>query len=230
MLDASYPSPYQDEYGKILSRSRDLYNLLSSGLASGGIGNVTTDFPTQNSLADQLKMVARMIKLSRDTSFNIQHKRQIYYVRIGGFDMHDNLMSTGSNGHANLIMRVSQALGAFWAALGEIGAQNEVTTFTMSEFARTLSTNGNGSDHAWGSVNMIMGGAVKGKKLYGAFPEQTLNGPVSLSRGQFVPSTSVDQMAATLARWMGVTSNSDLNTIFPNLANFTSNDLGFMLP
>ena len=230
MLDASYPSPYQDEYGKILSRSRDLYNLLSSGLASGGIGNVTTDFPTQNSLADQLKMVARMIKLSRDTSFNIQHKRQIYYVRIGGFDMHDNLMSTGSNGHANLIMRVSQALGAFWAALGEIGAQNEVTTFTMSEFARTLSTNGNGSDHAWGSVNMIMGGAVKGKKLYGAFPDQTLNGPVSLSRGQFVPSTSVDQMAATLARWMGVTSNSDLNTIFPNLANFTSNDLGFMLP
>ncbi|MEP6882396.1 MAG: DUF1501 domain-containing protein, partial [Dokdonella sp.] len=195
----------------------------------GGIGNVTTDFPNE-SLANQLKMVARMIKLSRDTSFDIQHSRQIYYVRIGGFDMHDNLMSTGTNGHANLLARVSQALGAFWASLGEIGAQSQVTTFTMSEFARTLSTNGNGSDHAWGSVNMIMGGAVQGGKLYGGFPDQTLNGPVSLSRGQFVPSTSVDQMAATLARWMGVTSNSDLNTIFPNLANFTSNNLGFMQP
>ncbi len=230
MLNASYPSPYQDEYSKILGRSRELYNLLSSGLVSGGIGNVTTDFPTQNSLADQLKMVARMIKLSRDTSFGIQHKRQIYYVRVGGFDMHDNLMSTGNSGHAALLSRVSQALGAFWAALNEVGAQNEVTTFTMSEFARTLSSNGNGSDHAWGSVNMVMGGAVQGGKLYGAFPDQTLNGPVSLSRGQFIPSTSVDQMAATLARWMGVTSTSDLNTIFPNLANFTSNNLGFMQP
>lgn len=230
MLDASYPSPYQDEYASILGRSRDLYSLLNSGLASGGIGNVNTDFPTQNSLADQLKMVARMIKLSRDTSFNIQHARQIYYVRIGGFDMHDNLMSTGTNGHANLLTRVSQALGAFWTALGEIGAQNQVTTFTMSEFARTLSTNGNGSDHAWGSVNMIMGGAVQGGKIYGAFPDQTLNGPVSLSRGQFIPSTSVDQMAATLARWMGVTASGDLDTIFPNLANFPSSNLGFMQP
>lgn len=229
MLDATYPSPYQNEYSKILGRSRELYNLLNSGLASGGIGNVTTDFPNE-SLANQLKMVARMIKLSRDTTFDIQHARQIYYVRIGGFDMHDNLMSTGTNGHANLLSRVSQALGAFWTALGEIGAQSQVTTFTMSEFARTLSTNGNGSDHAWGSVNMIMGGAVQGGKLYGTFPDQTLNGAVSLSRGQFIPSTSVDQMAATLSRWMGVTSTSDLNTIFPNLANFSSGNLGFMLP
>ena len=229
MLDASYPSPYQGEYSRILGRSRDLYSLLNAGLATGGIGNVNTDFPNE-SLANQLKMVARMIKLSRDATFDIQHSRQIYYVRIGGFDMHDNLMSTGNNGHANLLVRVSQALGAFWTALGEIGAQNQVTTFTMSEFARTLSTNGNGSDHAWGSVNMIMGGAVQGGKLYGAFPEQTLNGPVSLSRGQFIPSTSVDQMAATLARWMGVTASGDLNAIFPNLANFSSSNLGFMQP
>lgn len=232
MLNASYPSPYQDEYKNILQRSLDLYSLLSSGLASGGPGAsdaFATAFPNE-SLANQLKMVARMIKLSRDNSFNVRHSRQIYYVRIGGFDMHDNLMSTGTNGHANLLARVSQAMGAFWLALGEIGAQSEVTTFTMSEFARTLSTNGNGSDHAWGSVNMIMGGAVQGGKLYGTFPDQTLNGPVSLSRGQFIPSTSVDQMAATLARWMGVTSSTDLNTIFPNLPNFASSDLGFMAP
>ncbi|MEZ5461693.1 DUF1501 domain-containing protein [Dokdonella sp.] len=227
LLDASYPSPYQEEYKAVFARSRSLYDLLSTGLESGGIGNVATDFPNE-SLANQLKMVARMIKLSRATSFDVQHQRQIYYVRLGGFDMHDNLMSTGSSGHAAYMTRVSQALGAFWTALGEIGAQNEVTTFTMSEFARTLSTNGNGSDHAWGSVNMIMGGKVNGGQLYGAFPDQTLNGPVSLSRGQFIPSTSVDQMAATLANWMGVTSTTDLNTIFPNLPNFSSNNLGFM--
>lgn len=232
LLDASYPSPYQKEYRNILQRSRDLYSLLNSGLASGGIAaadTFQTNFPDE-SLANQLKMVARMIKLSRATSFNVQHSRQIYYVRIGGFDMHDNLMSTGNSGHANLLSRVSQALGAFWLALGEMGAQSEVTTFTMSEFARTLSTNGNGSDHAWGAVNMILGGAVQGGRLHGSFPAQQLDGPVSLSRGQFIPSTSVDQMAATLARWMGITSNSDLNTIFPNLPNFSTNNLGFMLP
>jgi uncharacterized protein (DUF1501 family) len=199
--------------------------LEDGGIAASDVFNVA--FPDE-SLSNQLKMVARMIKLSRDTSFNVQHSRQIYYVRLGGFDMHDSLMSGGTNGHANLLMRVSQAMGAFWTALGEIGAQNEVTAFTMSEFARTLSTNGNGSDHAWGSVGMVMGGAVNGGKLYGAFPDQTLDGPVSLSRGQFIPSISVDQMAATLARWMGVTSNADLNTIFPNLPNFPTNNLGFM--
>jgi uncharacterized protein (DUF1501 family) len=230
LLNATYTSPYQDEYRNVFQRSRDLYDLLNSGLATGGIAPADTfnvAFPNE-SLSNQLKMVARMIKLSRDTSFNVQHSRQIYYVRIGGFDMHDNLMSTGTNGHANLLSRVSQAMGAFWTALGEIGAQSEVTAFTMSDFARTLSTNGNGSDHAWGSVSMVMGGAVNGGKLYGTFPDQTLNGPVSLSRGQFIPSTSVDQMAATLARWMGVTSTTDLNTIFPNLPNFATNNLGFM--
>ena len=150
-------------------------------------------------------------------------------MRLGGFDLHDGLMSTGTSGHAALLTRVSQALGAFWLALGEMGAQSEVTTFTMSEFARTLSTNGNGSDHAWGAVNMVLGGAVQGGRLYGTFPDQHLDGPVSLSRGQFIPSTSVDQMAATLARWMGITNNADLNTIFPNLPNFPTNNLGFMV-
>ena len=231
MLDATYTSPYQSEYRDILQRSRDLYTLLNSGLATGGIAasdTFATNFPDE-SLSNQLKMVARMIKLSRATNFNVQHSRQIYYVRLGGFDLHDGLMSTGTSGHAALLTRVSQALGAFWLALGEMGAQSEVTTFTMSEFARTLSTNGNGSDHAWGAVNMVLGGAVQGGRLYGTFPDQHLDGPVSLSRGQFIPSTSVDQMAATLARWMGITNNADLNTIFPNLPNFPTNNLGFMV-
>ncbi|MBN8480539.1 MAG: DUF1501 domain-containing protein [Xanthomonadales bacterium] len=230
LLDASYTSPYQQEYATILERSRDLYGVLNAGLATGGVGNIATTFPANNSLADQLKMVARMIKLSKRLGAGIEHKRQIYYVRFGGFDLHDNLIA--NNGHQNLLQRVSQALNAFWTALGEIDAfaRDEVTTFTMSEFARTLSTNGNGSDHGWGSVQMVMGGKVQGGRFYGTFPDQALNGTVSFSRGQTIPSTSVDQMAATLARWMGVTSATELNTIFPNLPNFASSDLGFMLP
>lgn len=230
MLDAAYVSPYQNEYADIMDRSRELYFKLQAGLASGGVGNVTTTFPANNSLADQLKMVARMIKLSKTLGQGIEHKRQIFYVRFGGFDLHDNLIT--NNGHFNLLQRVSQALKAFWDALGETGlnARDEVTTFTMSEFARTLTTNGNGSDHAWGSMQMVMGGKVNGGRFYGTFPDQTLSNPISFSRGQTIPSTSVDQMAATLARWMGVTTTGDLNTIFPNLPNFSTNNLGFMLP
>ncbi|MEO8010502.1 MAG: DUF1501 domain-containing protein [Dokdonella sp.] len=230
LIDANYVSPYQQEYANVFGRSRELYTKLQAGLGTGGVGNVSTPFPANNSLGDQLKMVARMIKLSKRLGEGIEHRRQIYYVRIGGFDMHDNLIT--NNGHQNLLQRVSQALNAFWNALGEIDgfARDEVTTFTMSEFARTLSTNGNGSDHAWGGMQMVMGGRVDGGKMYGTFPDQTLNGPVSFSRGQTIPSTSVEQMGATLARWMGVTSTTELNTIFPNLPNFSSNNLGFMLP
>lgn len=229
LTDSANPSLLTKEYARTFKRGRDLYDLINSALtATDGSGNVTTVFPSGNSLADQLKMVARMIKISREDSGQIRHKRQIFYVRFGGFDLHDNLMSTATNGHGALLNRVSQALGAFWAALGELGARNEVTTFTMSEFARTLSSNGNGSDHAWGGVQMVMGGAVNGGRLYGSFPDQALNNGISFSRGQTIPSTSVDQVAATLARWMGVTNTNDLNAIFPNLPNFASGNLGFM--
>ncbi|HNR91664.1 MAG TPA: DUF1501 domain-containing protein [Dokdonella sp.] len=231
LLDASYASPYQQEYASILKRSRELYNTLNVGLGTGGAGaNAFFDTPfngvTQSSLRDQLRMVARMIKLSRTIGAGVEHKRQIFYVRYGGFDLHDNLIT--NNGHQNLLLRVSQALNGFWKALEAIGATNEVTTFTMSEFARTLSTNGNGSDHGWGGIQLVMGGAVQGGRFYGTWPDQTLNGPVSFTRGQTIPSTSVDQMGATLARWMGVTSDAELNTIFPNLPNFSTNNLGFM--
>ena len=220
-------SPFANEYGRTFKRARDLYDTVNSAL-TGSTGNVTTVFPSGNSLADQLKMVARMIKISRESSGQIQHKRQVYFVRVGGFDLHDGLMATNQNGHAALLNRASAALGAFYAALTEIGAQNEVTTFSMSEFARTLSSNGNGSDHAWGGVQFVMGGAVNGGRLYGTFPDQALDNPISFSRGQTIPSTSVEQVGATLARWMGVTSNNELAAIFPNLINFPTSDLGFM--
>lgn len=226
LLAASYSQPLTGEYARTFKNGRDLYSLLNDGLNSAA-GTVGVSFPSEN-LANQLRMVARMIKLSRTVGSGIEHQRQVYFVRLGGFDLHDGLMSTGNSGHGALLQRVSQAMGSFWTALEEIGATNEVTTFTMSEFARTLNSNGNGSDHAWGGVQMVMGGAVNGGRLYGEFPDQTLNGPISFSRGQTIPSTSVEQMAATLARWMGVTSSTQLNTIFPNLGNFGSSNLGFL--
>ena len=222
-----------DEYRKTFQRGRDLYALLAGGLA-GADGSIATAFPTQNSLADQLKMVARMIKLSRAQGYAA---RQIYYVRYGGFDLHDGLMGAGNSGHAALLGNVSKAVSAFWTALGEIGAQNEVTAFSMSEFARTLSSNGNGSDHGWGGVQFVLGGGVVGGRLYAdgggpisGFPDQSLNGPVTLSRGQCIPGIGIDQYGATLARWLGITADTDLAAIFPNLANFNPafRNLGFL--
>lgn len=228
ILAGSNTSPFASEYEDVMNRAQDVFDVLNPALSTPE-GMVATTFPNEN-LANQLKMVARMIKVSRDTAFQVQHQRQIYFVRLGGFDMHDGLLSTGPAGHAGLLQKVSEAMFAFWNALNEIGAQNEVTTFTMSEFARTLSSNGNGSDHAWGSVAFAMGGAVNGGRLYGAYPNLVLNGPASFDRGQQIPQLGVEQYAATLARWMGVTDNATLAAIFPNLGEFNSSDLGFMQP
>ena len=131
-----------------------------------------------------------------------------------------------------MLRRVSRALGAFYQALVEMGVENSVTTFTMSEFSRTLNSNGDGSDHAWGGTQLVMGGAVNGGsaasgRLYGTFPDLTLNGPDCFSRGQMIPTTAMDQMAATMATWMGLNA-SQVDTIFPNLSNFPSANLGFV--
>jgi uncharacterized protein (DUF1501 family) len=179
-----------------------------------------------NSLAEQLAMVARLIKVRAQLGQN----RNIFFVSLGGFDTHATQMP--DNGQPRLLRRISRALGSFYRALEEMGVENSVTTFTMSEFARTLNSNGDGSDHAWGGVQMVMGGAVNGGsaasgRLYGTFPDQTLNGPDSFSRGQMIPTTAMDQMGATLASWMGVGA-SDLATIFPNLSNFSQSNLGFV--
>lgn len=179
-----------------------------------------------NSLAEQLAMVARLIKMRSE----LGQTRNIFFVSLGGFDTHAAQMP--DNGQPRLLRRISRALGSFYQALVEMGVENSVTTFTMSEFARTLNSNGDGSDHAWGGVQMVMGGAVNGGsalngRLYGTFPDQTLNGPDCFSRGQMIPTTAMDQMGATLASWMGVGA-SDIATIFPNLSNFSTPNLGFV--
>ena len=229
LLGDTYANDFAGGYAATFKRGRDLNNLLSAGL--GGT-TLTTTFPTQNSLAAQLQTVAKMIKLSVAQNYAT---RQIYFVTMGSFDLHSGMM-TGNNDHAALLTTLSQALNAFWTSMGptDVNAQNNVTVFTMSEFARTLQSNGSGSDHGWGTVQMALGGGVHGGRLYSngggpitGFPNQALNAPNNFSRGQMIPGIGVEQYAATLAQWMGI-SVSQCNTIFPNLTKFGANNLGFV--
>lgn len=231
------------EHAAIMRRSQDLAGQLGA-ILTGTPNNslLTTPFRAladnqavagynlaadgNNSVAEQLAMVARIIKMRAQ----LGQTRNIFFVSIGGFDTHATQMP--DDGQPRLLRRVSRALGAFYRALVEMGVENSVTTFTMSEFARTLNSNGDGSDHAWGGVQLVMGGAVNGGaaglgRLYGTWPSMILNGPDSFSRGQMIPTTAMDQMGATLASWMGLNS-TQINTIFPNLVNLPPANLGFM--
>ncbi len=231
-------SPFQAEHASTMRRAMDLagqvgtiltgtpnnsllttpFRALADGAAVAGY-NLASD--AGNSLAEQLAMVARIIKMRTQ----LGQTRNVFYVSLGGFDTHAGQMP--DNGQPRLLRRVSRALGAFYQSLVEMGVQNDVTTFTMSEFARTLSTNGDGSDHGWGGIQMVMGGDVVGGRLYGTFPTLSLNGPDSFNSGQMIPTTSLDQMAATMASWMGL-SAGQVDTIFPNVSNFPTANLGFM--
>jgi uncharacterized protein (DUF1501 family) len=234
LLGDAYTQPFSKEYATIMRRSISVGEDLSTRLAAAS-GNVSTLFPPGSSLASQLQIVARLIKVSRDS---LSAQRQVYYVSFGSFDLHNGMFEAGqpvaTSGHGGLLTELNQAVGAFWAAMNEISAQDDVSLVTMSDFGRTLSSNGDGSDHAWGGNMMVMGGGVVGNKLYGTYPQMIINNndntlkDWSFSRGQYIPTTAVDQVAATLAKWMGVTDTNAMNTIFPNLDTFGVRDLGFM--
>ena len=176
----------------------------------------------KTSIGNQLLQVAKLIE-ARNT---IGLKRQVFFVSIGGFDTHTGEIAT----HNNLYNQVAQAMKAFYDATVQMGVASQVTTFTMTDFGRTLKqASGGGSDHGWGNHQLMMGGAVKGGDFYGQFPNHTLGGPDDLStNGRFIPTTSVDQYGATLAKWFGVAA-SDLSTVFPNIGRFSNSDLGFLV-
>ena len=152
-------------------------------------------------------------------------KRQIFFCASGGFDTHADQLPQ----QVQLLSTVSQSMSAFYQATQELGVANQVTTFSLSEFSRTLEPGSNGgSDHAWGGHQLILGGAVKGNAIYGMYPTLALGGPDDADQnGRWIPTTALDQYAATLATWFGV-SAANLPSIFPNLANFPTSNLGFM--
>jgi uncharacterized protein (DUF1501 family) len=174
-----------------------------------------------NTLAQQLKTVARVIH-SR-TAF--EHRRQLFFVSLGGFDNHANLRTN----HDALMTTVNAALNAFWLALGDLGVQNDVVTFTESDFGRTLMSNGsNGSDHGWGSHHFILGGAVNGA-IYGLPYDMTVNGPQDSGQGRTIPTTSADEYIGTLLRWWGIPTQH-LHLVLPNLLNMPRRTVAGLLP
>lgn len=201
----------------LTSRSIALADQVEAALATAPA--IATVFPTGNRLADQLRMVARLIA----TRSSLQVRRQVFFVSLGGFDTHDDQLED----HPVLLSQVSQALKAFHDATVELGVASQVTSFTMSDFGRTLGSNGDGSDHAWGSNALVLGGAVSGGRVYGNFPNLSLEGPDDAGRGRIIPTTSWDQYGATLGRWFGA-SESDLRGVFPHLDRFASANVGFM--
>ncbi len=150
--------------------------------------------------------------------------RQIYFVAAGGFDTHDAQLLN----QPTLLGDVSASLAAFYNATVELGVSSSVTTFTHSDFGRTLTSNGDGSDHAWGGVQIVIGDAVKGRTFYGHYPVLEIGGPVDVGGGRMIPAISTDQYAATLTKWFGV-DPGNLPLITPNIGNFAQQDLGFML-
>jgi uncharacterized protein (DUF1501 family) len=207
---------FENEYAIVTRRSMDMEGVVNSALS--GV-NPATSFGNGNGLANQLKIVARLIG-ARGT---LGMRRQVFFVSLGGFDNHNLLMQD----HPNLMTRVNEAMSAFYAATVELGVANKVTTFTASDFGRTLSSNADGSDHGWGSHHFVMGGAVNGGRFYGTAPHVSIQTNDQVGQGRLLPSTSVDEFAATLARWFGC-STTELPGILPNVGNFTNTNLGFV--
>jgi uncharacterized protein (DUF1501 family) len=201
-----------------LGRGVSYSNALSGALAGA---TLTTQFPAGNPLAAQLQTVARIIKVRSALGLS----RQIFFCELDGFDTHGTQLSI----QAALLQQLSQAVLAFYQATQELGVDENVTTFTASEFGRTLTPNGSaGTDHAWGSHHFVIGSGVAGGKFYGQFPLLALGSQYDANeRGTLIPTTSVDQYGATMAQWFGVAQGS-LPRIFPNIGNFATSNLGIL--
>ncbi|HEX5054674.1 MAG TPA: DUF1501 domain-containing protein [Planctomycetota bacterium] len=216
ILGAAQGSAMAREFADLHDQAIELDGLIRGALnAAVPLG---TAFPA-NFLAQQLRMVARMISVRQP----LGALRQVFFVRQGGYDTHDEQLAK----HPQLLAELGSALAAFQAAMVELGVETEVTTCTLSEFGRTLTSNGRGSDHGWGGNQLVMGGAVQGRRIFGAMPNLALGGPDDGGLGRIIPTTAVEQMSATLANWFGVPSG-EMNSLFPRLAQFATPDLGFM--
>jgi uncharacterized protein (DUF1501 family) len=206
----------QQAHVAVTQRSIAADRTLRDALALPASAPPTTAFPTTG-LARQLQMVTRIIAARNALSA----RRQVFFVSLGGFDNHDSLLAN----HPGLLTQVADAMAAFHQSTVDMGIASQVTTFTASDFGRTLSSNGDGSDHGWGSHQFVVGGAVKSRSFIGTVPALGDNGDDDVGQGRLLPTMAVDQLAATLATWMGV-SAGNLTTVVPGIANFTVKDVG----
>ncbi len=221
LINASQAHPLERAYAAQMKRTLSSYDQLSTALALTPNATAESRFNyaidsggnTVDSLGVQLRMVARMMNVRASLGM----VRQIFFVGIGGFDTHSGQLVD----HASLMRSVSRGLAAFYQATVDLGLQNNVTSFTASEFGRTLSRNASfGTDHGWGGHQFVVGGAVQGRRYYGSFPSLlTSNNPDDAGWGQIIPTTSVDQYAWSLARWYGL-QNGDRDLVFPNVSRF----------
>ncbi|RZV35293.1 MAG: DUF1501 domain-containing protein, partial [Chromatiales bacterium] len=217
IVDAQYDTIYERGFAAVQRRAIDAADTVTTAIDNAPV--LDTVFPLSQ-LGTQLETVARLIAV-RD---ELQMQRQVFFVATGGFDSHDNQ----NEDQPGLLGGISEAIAAFHAATVELNIADSVTTFTQSDFGRTLTSNGDGTDHAWAGNQLIVGGAVNGGDLYGSYPVLEIGGPEDVGGGRMIPSTSADQYAATLARWFGI-PEIELDVVAPNLANFSQRDLGFMI-
>ena len=218
ILTRSHASLMQNELGKVNQRSLDSQVALSTALAAP-IAPAPPGLPANNQLAQQLQMVAKVI-YARSA---LGAARQVFLVSMGGYDTHANQSAT----HPGLLTQLAQAIAWWQTTIDQLGIANDVTLFTASDFGRALTPNSEGSDHGWGAHHFVVGGAVNGRQVYGAYPDLTTSASTDAGNGRLIPTTSVEQYAATMAKWMGVTP-ANLPVILPNLVNFSQQDLGFM--
>jgi uncharacterized protein (DUF1501 family) len=224
LLAQSQAHPFERAFAQTHRRALDNYQFVANALTANAPLNTVFPNATTNEqrLSRQLSMVARLIQARTA----LDQRKQIYFVQMGGYDLHDRLLVE----HADLLGALSRCLKAFYDATVEMGVANQVTTFTASDFGRTLSSNGDGTDHGWGAEHFVIGGAVNGGNIYGAMPLPVLGGADDASWGQIIPKIATDQYAATLARWLGA-SESQIDLILPRLGMFPASggrNLGFM--
>jgi len=221
LLEADHSTVYERAFAEMQQRALVSAEKVSNALATVRPPNAPpfkTGFPP-SALGSQLRTVAEMIAIRHQLNVS----RQIFFVAMAGFDTHDRQREK----HPALLADLSRSLDAFYRATVAMNISSQVTTFTASEFGRTLTSNGDGTDHGWGGVQLVVGGAVRGRSIYGSYPVLQLKGEHDVGGGRIIPTLSSDQYAITLARWFGV-PDAQLVTIAPNIVNFGARDLGFM--
>ncbi|MFN3255881.1 MAG: DUF1501 domain-containing protein [Ilumatobacter sp.] len=227
VMELQQPGLFPSSYSTVSKRALDAADGLGDAIAAAedrydvdSAFDTATDNIDLNRINAQLRMVAKLIAAGRDT---LGIKRQVFFVAMGGFDNHNGLTTR----HPLLLAGLDGGVASFYRATQLLGAADSVTTFTASDFGRTLVSNGDGSDHGWGGHHLVVGGSVRGRRVFGSVPTIADDGPDDVGRGRLLPTTSVDQYAATLASWMGA-GTSELRAVVPNITNYAVTDLGFL--